>query len=157
MSTPHRLSANELSERLRSAGLRSTGPRRAVYAALAELGGHRSADEVLAHSAQAGPALPRASVYNALSTLVSIGLVMRAEAGSRVALYEVSTDYHHHLLCRRCGGVIDVPAGRAESENAVADPADGAISDRLPGALIESAQVVYRGLCPDCHAATQSQ
>lgn len=152
MPTPHLLSADELSERLRSAGLRSTGPRRAVYAALAELGGHRSADEVLAYSARNGPALPRASVYNALSTLVSIGLVMRAEAGSRVALYEVSTDYHHHLLCRGCGGVIDVPADHAEPAGAD----DGSASDRLPGALIESAQVVYRGLCPDCHAAVEA-
>lgn len=157
MSSPHTLSTVELAERLRSAGLRSTGPRRAVYTALAELGGHRSADEVLAYTASAGPALPRASVYNALGTLVSIGLVIQAEAGSGVALYEVASDYHHHLLCRGCGKIVDVPAHRSDAEPGVTDPSGGSLADRLPGAMIESAQIVYRGLCPECNAKSHTR
>lgn len=156
MSTSHTLSTVELSERLRSAGLRSTGPRRAVYASLADLGGHRSADEVLEYTARTGPALPRASVYNALGTLVSIGLVIQAEAGSGVALYEVASDYHHHLLCRGCGQIFDVPAHRSDAEPGITDPSGGSLADRLPGALIESAQIVYRGLCPECHSHSQT-
>ncbi|GAB3567224.1 Fur family transcriptional regulator [Spelaeicoccus albus] len=156
MSTPQTLSTAELAERLRSAGLRSTGPRRAVYSALAELGGHRSADEVLEYTARSGPALPRASVYNALGTLVSIGLVIQAEAGSGVALYEVASDYHHHLLCRGCGRIVDVPAHRSDAAAGVTDPPGEALFERLPGALIESAQIVYRGLCPECNAKSHT-
>ncbi|WGW10434.1 Fur family transcriptional regulator [Saxibacter everestensis] len=140
--THHILEPAELAERLRQSGLRSTAPRRAVYQALAELGGHRSADEVTVHTAANGPKLPRASVYNALSTLVSIGLVMQAETGSGTALYEVASDYHHHLLCRNCGAVTDVP-GESPREY---------LRVRVAGALVESAQIVYRGLCPDCYA-----
>ncbi|WP_250285002.1 transcriptional repressor, partial [Frankia sp. CiP1_Cm_nod2] len=54
----------ELSARLRTAGLRATGPRLAVLDALIRLGGHRRADEVHSHLTGQGRDLARASVYN---------------------------------------------------------------------------------------------
>lgn len=133
--------SDDVAARLRSRGLRVTGPRLTVYSTLARLGGHRSADQVAAAVAGDGPGLPRTSVYNALKALADAGLVAAVDAGPGTALYEVHGHSHHHFLCRRCEALLDVPAGT---------PVQDLLGLQLPGAVIESAQVVLRGVCPQC-------
>jgi Fe2+ or Zn2+ uptake regulation protein len=137
------LTVAQLSEQLRSRGLRVTGPRLIVYRTLAELGGHRSADDVSSAVAAAGPGLPRTSVYNALKALAEAGLVDVVDAGPGTALYEVHAAAHHHFICRSCNTLLDVH-GDARI--------DSMLTTELPGALVESAQVVLRGLCAGCLA-----
>jgi Fe2+ or Zn2+ uptake regulation protein len=97
-----------LEDRLRQAGLRATRPRLAVYRALDSLGGHRSADEIYDRVLSSGEQLSRASVYNSLAVLADAGLVLHADAGPGRALYETTTVWHHHAVCRICGQVSDV-------------------------------------------------
>ena len=52
--------------RLRKLGLRATGPRLALLTVLERVGGHRSADELVAELRQAGYPHARTTVYNAL-------------------------------------------------------------------------------------------
>lgn len=137
------LTADELSDRLRARGLRVTGPRLIVYRAIVTEGGHRSADDVSAAIAAAGPALPRTSVYNALKALVDAGIIDVVDAGPGTALYEVRGENHHHFLCRSCGALIDVPSDAA---------LDGGLRAEMPGAVVESAQVILRGVCRGCVA-----
>lgn len=134
-------SIDELSGRLRAEGLRVTGPRLLVYQTLERLGGHHSADEIAGAITDAGPGLPRTSVYNALKALVDVGLVQVVDAGPGTTLYEVRREDHHHLLCRICGQLSDVPGGQQ---------LDGILQAGAPGAVIESAQVLLRGICAVC-------
>jgi Fur family ferric uptake transcriptional regulator len=130
--------------RLHAAGLRVTRHRIAVLDALAGLGGHRTADEVAGALQDAGAPLPRASLYHALGAMAGAGVVMVADAGPGVARYEVAASWHHHLVCRGCGAVVDVPCVRGRAPCLDAD---------LPGATIDEAQVIFRGLCPACSSA----
>lgn len=123
-------------ERLRAAGLRATRPRRLVLEAVERLGGHRSADEVAADVAAAGGTLARQSVYNALETLAGAGLVAVTDVRGGAVRYEPAGEPHHHLVCRVCGRVVDV---------------DGPpVALDVPGAVVESATVVLRGVCAGC-------
>ncbi|HEY2693878.1 MAG TPA: transcriptional repressor [Pseudonocardiaceae bacterium] len=70
-----------LTSRLRDAGLRATGPRIEILAALEILGGHRAAEEIHDLLTAQGERIPRSSVYNVLVSLADAGLVMRADAG----------------------------------------------------------------------------
>ncbi len=146
---PVALSAEQLDERatgaLRAAGMRVTRPRLAVHRTLARLGGHRSADEVAAALEAAGEALPRTSVYNALDALRAAGVVMRASAGTAATLYESAAAWHHHFVCRSCGDIADVAC-------AVGDKP--CLRPELPGADIDEAEVIYRGLCASCRGAS---
>ena len=126
---------------MRRAGLRVTRPRLAVYRALQALGGHRSADAIADHIAAHGDRLPRTSVYNSLESLRDAGLVMVADVGPGRALYEAATSWHHHFVCRRCGLVVDVPCVRG---------AKPCLEAELAGAVVDEAQVIFRGLCPGC-------
>ena len=48
-------------------------------------------------------------VYDALGTLTEKGLIRRIQPAGSPARYEDRVgDNHHHLICRRCGRMIDV-------------------------------------------------
>ena len=138
---PGVLTDGGLAAALRRGGLRLTRPRREVYAALRGLGGHRSADEVLAARAAAGSRVSRMTVYNALADLAGAGVVLRADAGPGRALHEARADWHHHFVCRRCGAVADVPC--AEGRKPCLD-----LPRRFGRA--DEAQVIFRGVCREC-------
>lgn len=127
--------------RLRAAGLRVTRGRLAVLEALERDGGHRTADEIARSMATAGTAVPRASLYHALAALVGGGVVLVADAGPGTTRYEAAGTWHHHLVCRACGAVVDVPCVRGERP---------CLEPGLPGVVADEAQVIFRGLCPSC-------
>jgi Fur family ferric uptake transcriptional regulator len=88
-----------------------------------------------------GIARPRATVYHVLGTLARAGLVLIADAGPGRTLYEAAGRWHHHLVCRRCGTIVDVACASATKP---------CLEPDLPGAVVEEAQVIFRGLCPAC-------
>jgi Fur family ferric uptake transcriptional regulator len=136
---PGILSEQEWAERLTKAGLRVTRPRLLLLELLQELGGHRSADDLLAVLRDRGTAFPRASIYNVLQTLAEHRLLMVADAGPGRALYEVSGEWHHHLVCRECGAVWDVPCATGSKP---------CLESPLQGVQTDEAQVIFRGPCP---------
>ena len=135
------LTASQVSAALRSEGLRATVPRLHVYRVLAASGGHRSADDLAGLLAADRGVVQRTSVYNALRALVDAGLVQVVQAGPGTTLYELRGSDHHHFLCRNCGTITDVPVG---------SEVPSLLTMNIPGARVDSAQVVLRGLCADC-------
>jgi Fe2+ or Zn2+ uptake regulation protein len=129
--------------RLRAAGLRVTRQRIAIIDALGGLGGHRTADEVATSLDAAGARVPRASLYHALGSLAAAGVVMVADAGPGAARYELASTWHHHLVCRSCGDIVDVPCVRGSRP---------CLDANIPGATIDEAQVIFRGTCAACAA-----
>lgn len=127
--------------RLQDAGLRATRPRIVVAEALLRMGGHRTADEVHAQLARDAVALPRTSVYNSLAVLSDVGVALRADVGPGAVVYEVADTWHHHFVCRRCGGIADVPCVVGESP---------CLSPGDEFGRVEEAQVIFRGVCARC-------
>ena len=86
------------------------------------------------------------AVYEALHALTAAGLIRRIEPAGSPARFEGRVgDNHHHLVCRSCGAVADVDCAVGEAPCLTA-------ADDL-GFSIDEAEVIYRGLCPDCSAA----
>lgn len=142
--TPNDHGGRTPQESLREAGLRVTRPRVAVLEALSAAP-HSTADAVHAMVAAQVGAVSRQAVYDVLHALTAAGLVRRMLVDN-ASRYEWDThDNHHHLLCRRCGALHDVPC------------AVGAAPCLTPshdhGFEVEVADVLYSGLCPTCRAA----
>lgn len=127
--------------RLRAAGLRVTRQRIAVLDALAGIGGHRTAEEVAASLEATGGRVPRASLYHVLGSLAAAGVLMVADSGPGAARYEAAASWHHHLVCRSCGAIVDVPCVRGSRP---------CLDAEIPGAIIDEAQVIFRGTCASC-------
>ena len=130
-------------ERLRESGLRVTRPRVAVLGLLHELTGHHTAEEINTTLMERDVSLTRGTVYNVLDDLVQAGLVMRADRGPGTAIYELAETWHHHFVCRECSAVLDVECVEDERPCLPAD---------IPGAQVDEAQIIFRGVCADCMA-----
>lgn len=131
---------------LRRHGLQVTAQRLAVLRVV-RARPHLTADEIEAAVRAEIGSISRQAVYNALGALVDRGLLRRIEPAHSPARYEGRVgDNHHHLVCRSCGRVVDVDcaAGYAPCLEVVDDH----------GFVIDEAEVVYWGRCPDCRGDT---
>ena len=127
---------------LRAASLRVTAPRLAVLTAVHQHP-HTDTDTILSRVRATLGAVSQQAVYDVLRALTSAGLLRRIQPMGTVARYETRVgDNHHHLVCRSCGVIVDV-------ECAVGDaPCLTPLDDR--GFVVDEAEVIYWGRCPDC-------
>jgi Fur family ferric uptake transcriptional regulator len=129
---------------LRDRGLRVTGPRVAVLAAL-DTESHLRTEQVIAAVRTHGEVSSQA-VYDVLNVLTASGLVRRIQPRGSVARYELeSGDNHHHVVCRDCGGVSDVECATGE-----APCLDLPETTSLHGFSVDEAEVTWWGRCPAC-------
>ncbi|MDH6543964.1 Fur family transcriptional regulator [Streptomyces lavendulae] len=134
---------SDLLERLRERGWRLTSQRRVVAEVLDGDHVHLTADEVHARAVERLPEISRATVYNALGELVSLGEVVEVSTDGRAKRYDPNAHRpHEHLVCSGCGLIRDVhPTG---------DPLDQLPAGERFGFTLSGVQVTYRGLCPAC-------
>ncbi|ATZ22910.1 Fur family transcriptional regulator [Streptomyces lavendulae] len=134
---------SDLLERLRERGWRLTSQRRVVAEVLDGDHVHLTADEVHARAVERLPEISRATVYNALGELVSLGEVVEVSTDGRAKRYDPNAHrQHEHLVCSGCGLIRDVhPTG---------DPLEQLPAGERFGFTVSGVQVTYRGLCPAC-------
>lgn len=127
---------------LRSVNLRVTRPRLAVMQAVYDHP-HAETDSVIRATREHAPDVSHQTVYDALNALTAAGLVRRIQPNGSLARYEARVgDNHHHVVCRSCGIIADVDCAVGEA------PCLTASDDQ--GFVIDEAEVIYWGLCPDC-------
>lgn len=129
-------------DRLKAVGLRITAPRVAVLEWLADHP-HTTADQVAEGVRQALRSVSIQAVYDVLGACTKAELVRRIEPAGQPARFETRTgDNHHHLICRNCG--------RAEDIDCVHGSAPCLEPGAAAGFVVDEAEVVFWGLCPDC-------
>ncbi|WP_281205216.1 Fur family transcriptional regulator [Nocardia shimofusensis] len=133
---------------LRTAGLRVTAQRLAVLSVVHEHP-HSETDSILGRVRESVGTVSHQAVYDVLRALTSAGLLRRIQPMGSVARYETRVgDNHHHLVCRGCGVIVDVDC--AVGEAPCLDAADE------HGFVVDEAEVIYWGHCPDCSKAQLS-
>jgi Fe2+ or Zn2+ uptake regulation protein len=133
-------------ELLRTHDLRVTRPRIAVLHAV-NSHSHADTNSIIDHVREELPEVSHQAVYDVLATLTRAGLLRRIQPRGSVARYEARVgDNHHHVVCRTCGAVTDVDCAVGASPCLTA-------SDNH-GYMIEEAEVIYWGLCPECLASS---
>ena len=131
------------------ADLRVTRPRVAVLEAV-HVNPHADTDTIFNAVRGELPEVSRQAVYDVLSALTAAGLVRRIQPLGLVARYESRVgDNHHHVVCRACGVITDVDC--AVGEAPCLTPLDD--NNVLDGFVLDEAEVIYWGMCPDCSTA----
>ena len=135
-------------EELRGAGLRVTAARVALLQTVRD-GDHLGVEAIASGVRDRVGYVSLQAVYDALHALTAAGLLRRIEpAGSPPRFEGRVGDNHHHIVCRSCGVVADVDCAVGEA------PCLTASDDH--GFAIDEAEVIYRGLCPNCSTARSS-
>jgi Fur family ferric uptake transcriptional regulator len=138
----------EFERMLRGASLRVTAPRLAVLTAVHEHP-HSDTDSILGRVRETLGTVSHQAVYDVLRALTAASLLRRIQPMGSVARYETRVgDNHHHVVCRSCGVIADVDCAVGDA------PCLTASDDN--GFVLDEAEVVYWGLCPDCAAARRN-
>lgn len=134
---------------IRDAGLRVTKQRMAVIGALHGVP-HASAQMVLELVREQVGTVSTQAVYDVLNMLTEHEVLRRIQPAGSAARYELRVgDNHHHLVCRGCGAVVDVPC---ESGSAPCLHPDE-LAERAPGFVVDEAEVTFWGSCRTCTSA----
>lgn len=132
----------DVEQRLRAAGLRVTRPRVAVLSAVSH-DPHADTDTIISAVRDHLGGVSHQAVYDVLKALTSVGLLRRIQPRGAVARYEARVgDNHHHVVCRSCGTIADVDCAVGQA------PCLTASDDH--GFVIDEAEVMYWGQCPEC-------
>lgn len=126
----------------RERGMPLTVQRREILKTVLERVDHPSADQVYETVKERIPALSRTTVYRVLDTLVELGVIRRLHHAGTGARFDGTIRRHHHLVCRKCGCVIDIETSRLDGLRVPP-------SDRQ-GFEIEDYSVHFIGLCREC-------
>ena len=93
------------------------------------------------------PTLSFSTVYNTLNMLESIGEITSVNIFDEYLNFDPETKPHIHFYCKVCGEVTDI---FLEDVDGLSLPID-----EINGNLIDSAQIVFKGICKKCRGREQ--
>lgn len=140
----YNMSDKETIKDLHRLGYRVTPQRLAILQVLEETPGHLSAIEIYEKTRKILPGVTEATIYRNLDFLVNQGLALMAHVGSGKIVYESTRHAHHHLICKKCGGSIEIPHILLKT-----------LFDELrqfSGYQIDTVHVTFFGLCSECQS-----
>src|ERR1700722_15171582 len=142
-------SPGELTDLFRANGRKITSQRQCIFKALEGDVTHPSAERVYERGRDDMPNVSLKTVYQTLNDLADLGAIAVLDVGTGSARFDPNVETtHHHLVCRSCGKVRDVATdfpGLKVSRRAT------------QGFEVDSAEVVFRGLCDECKGSQQDQ
>ncbi len=121
---------------------RNTIQRNLVLSAVRALSQHPTAEEIYQAILTDYPAISRATVYRNLNLLAQNGEIRRVQVADGADRFDYDHRPHYHIRCRRCGRVFD---RRIPYQSQLS----GSPSD--DGFVVESHDIVFAGICPDCN------
>jgi len=137
----------DFEQELQSNSLRLTGQRMLIYGVLWEnREKHLTVEEIHSILVRRGSGISVATVYRTLALLEEHRLASRLCLGDGCVRYQLQDQLekheHHHLVCERCGKVIDV----------MSDMMDGIEQQVLDeyGFQVRNHRVKLYGICKEC-------
>src|SRR6266704_294312 len=134
----------QLTERLRRESRKVTRPRQAILELLRRQAHPMTTQEIF-------DSLPKdqcdlATVYRSMRLLEKMGMVKRFDFGDGTARFELLEEgddgHHHHLVCTRCGQIIELDeCSMTESEERIA---------ARNGFKSVTHKLEFFGICPEC-------
>lgn len=138
-------------EMLQKAGLRVTSPRLRVLRFFEQYPEkHFTADDIIQEIIAADEHFAAATVYRVLSQLVDAKLILRHQFDDHCAVYEFNKgDHHDHMICLRCGKVL-------EFTDPVIESLQAEVAKGFEFQLMEHCLNIY-GLCQECSMVEKSE
>lgn len=151
MTTPDRAGRQEIIERfMKEKGLKSTRQRHLILETFFQLDGHFSVEQLWARVREHDRRVSVATVYRTMKLLAESGLAHAQNFGDGQTRYEpaIGREHHDHLICTRCGTIIEFENDRIEQlQDLVA---------KKHGFRVNSHKMELYGLCRNCQKAVDA-
>ena len=140
-------------QQLECRGFRVTAARELILEILSDTDSHLSAEEIYFTAREENPSVGLTTVYRSLELLQQNGIVNKFDFGDGRAKFELTEEFsskphHHHLICRKCGKIVDYTDFN-EDEKLYVDKAEDGLQSRY-GFDIDSHIIRFYGTCPEC-------
>lgn len=125
--------------------LKATKPRIKILSYLIKNHNHPTA-EMLYHDLAEDEQSSKATIYNTLNSLISVGIVIEIKNGDNSTHYDYFVEPHFHIICKNCGKISDVFYPNFDAiEEKMKEKAQ-----EQTGYLASSSHLEIYGLCPNC-------
>lgn len=137
----------------RGHGFRCTLPRQVILDVFSNSTEHLSAEDVYLKIHKNHPEIGLTTVYRTIEILCRLGIIEKHDFGDGRARYELAhhlckKGHHHHLICSKCGRVIEYD-DFMEKETELVKNIEQMLADKhkfkITGHLIQ-----FFGICPAC-------
>lgn len=127
---------------LKNSGVRITPQRHAILEYLISSESHPTADEIYRSLESNFPNMSVATVYNNIRVFRSAGLVKELTYGDASSRFDFVTHDHYHIICDKCGTIVDFHhPGLEEVEH---------LASHVTGFEVNSHRLEVYGTCPTC-------
>lgn len=125
---------------------RNSNQRKIILGIMKDNFSHPTADEIYEQARLIDSHISRGTVYRNLGFLSEAGEILKVSVPDGADHYDSSLHEHYHFCCNKCGKMSDVP----ETFNVETRK----ISDEMSkdGFKVQSLNLVFTGLCPDCNS-----
>jgi len=135
--------ASDMASRLSQKGYRLTPQRLMILEAIEGASGHVSAEEIYQKIKERYPGLNISTVYRTMELLKETGMVTETDMGDgRVRFHSVGHEHHHHLVCSKCGSVVDL-------DESMLSPLTVLLTEKY-GFSADLKHLAIFGRCKDC-------
>ncbi len=138
----HEVEQRSLSRYLEDHNLKHTQQREAILVAFLEATGHITSEEIHNRVRVGHPNIGYTTVYRTMKLLCDAGLASERHFEEGVTRYEIEHEHHDHLVCLRCGKIIEFECEMIES-------AQQDIADRYGFRVLRHRHELY-GHCSSC-------
>jgi Fur family ferric uptake transcriptional regulator len=131
---------------------RWTVPREAIIDLLSRTSKHMSAKEIYAALYKIYPGIGLTTIYRTLDLLERMGLINKFTFGDGQNRYEFKSgekkEHHHHLICTKCGKIIDY-SNFVEEELRLVKKTEEILAKKY-NFSIKDHNIEFLGLCEKC-------
>ena len=103
----HEVEKATLARYLEERGLKHTRQRDAILEVFLSTSGHTTSEEIYQRVKAEYPKIGHTTVYRTMKILVEAGLAQERHFDESGVRYEVEHEHHDHLVCIRCGKIIE--------------------------------------------------
>ena len=147
-SMAHDLEQKALASYLEDHNLKHTRQREAILEIFLSIKGHITGDDLYQQVREGHPNIGYTTVYRTMKLLCDAGLASERHFDDGVTRYEIEHEHHDHLVCLRCGKII-------EFECQMIEAAQDEIVKRYGFRLLRHRHELY-GHCSDCQEKERS-
>ena len=138
----HEVERAALASFLAQRGLKHTKQRDAILESFLRAKGHITSEEIFQAVHQEFPTIGYTTVYRTMKLLVEAGLAQSHHFDDGVVRYEIEHSHHDHLVCTKCGKII-------EFECQMIEKAQDDVASRYDFRVLRHRHELY-GHCSDC-------
>lgn len=132
----------DFTQTLREHNLKATPQRLAIMDSIFTHG-HINIDNLYEEVKEKFSSISLATIYKNINAMTSNMLLLEVKLPNEKSVYEIVKEKHSHLLCHKCGEVVDVEVDTDAMEFAVSSKYNFSIS---------ASDVVLSGICEKCQS-----